>query len=54
MHFRAFIFNDDVELIALLEDFFDLKSGDFYHRDAGKILGRGKEVVNNNGEYVFD
>ena len=47
-------FNNDVELRAWLEEFFESRPGDFYRRGIKKLVERWEQVVANNGEYITD
>ena len=51
---RGVSFNNDVELRAWLDEFFESRPGDFYRRGIEKLIERWEEVVNNNGEYIID
>ena len=48
------LFNTDAELRAWLDEFFELKPGDFCQRGIENLVNRWKEVINNNGEYIVD
>lgn len=51
---RGVSFNNDVELKVWLEEFFESKPADFYHKGIQKIVQRWEQVVNNNGEYIIN
>ena len=51
---RGVSFNNDVELRAWLEEFFEIRPGDFYRRGIEKLVKRWEQVVNDNGEYIID
>lgn len=51
---RGVSFNNDVELRAWLDEFFESRPGDFYRRGIEKLVERWEEVVNNGGEYIID
>ena len=51
---RGVSFNNDVELRAWLEEFFESRPGDFYRRGIEKLVERWEQVITNNGEYIID
>ena len=51
---RGVSFNNDAELRAWLDKFFESRPEDFYRRGIEKLVERWEEVVKNNGEYIID
>ena len=49
-----FLFNNDAELRAWLDEFFESKSSDFYRRGIENLVKHWEEVVNSNREYIID
>lgn len=49
---RDVSFNNSVELKACLNESFESKPDDFYHRSIKMLIKRWESVIANNGEYI--